>query len=356
MEDNKKQLKLKNKFLGNTGVLVSELCLGTMTLQLDSTKPLFGGMPCANLEESIQILDRFVAAGGNFIDTADRYAESEKVVGTWLAKKTVPRHDLVIATKVRGQIDGGINRQGLSRKHIVNQIQNSLTDLQTDYVDLYQCHFPDTVTPMEDTFRTFDDLVRSGKIRYIGISNFTGWQLQKAVDICKYMGLEKIVSVQQQYSLLSRYTEWDVATICENEGISILPWSPLKGGWLSGKYKRGMEKPNEGRVSWAQNSGWDETNWDSMNNEVTWNTLDVLESIAKDLGRSQSQVALRWLMQKPVVTAPIIGARKLEHLEDNLRASEFVLTDEQMAKLDKVSTVAVPYPWRMRWNNKRPPV
>ena len=217
-----------HRFLGRTGLRVSVLCLGTMTFGRE-----------ANEEQSRAILDAYTGAGGNFIDTADVYAgtESESIIGRWL--KEQKRDDLVIATKVRFPSGEGPNDVGVSRKHILSSIDASLKRLQTDYVDLYQVHAWDAVTPLEETLSTLDGLVKAGKVRYVGVSNFTGWQLQKALDMSQAHGWEPFVSLQPLYNLLDRYTEWELVPVCENEGLGIIPWSPLRGGWLTGKYRRG---------------------------------------------------------------------------------------------------------------------
>ncbi|KAL6056201.1 4-deoxy-L-erythro-5-hexoseulose uronic acid reductase [Balamuthia mandrillaris] len=353
MQQAESGVKLQYKPLGNTGLMVSELCLGAMTFA--TTEKGVWGMPASNEEQSHAILDRFVAAGGNFIDTADVYGESEEVLGRWLVKQR--RESLVIATKVRGRNGPTVNDVGLSRKHIFDSVERSLKALQTDYIDLYQVHSWDISTPLKETLTALNDLVRSGKVRYVGISNYSGWQLQKAKDICKHLDYAPIVSLQIQYSLLCRWTEWELLPVCKNEGVGVLPWSPLKGGWLTGKFKRSEKSVKEeatgSRVGWAQNVGWEQTNVDSLDNEHTWKVLEVLKQIAESKGKSQAQVALRWLLQKPTVTCPIIGARTLAHLEDNLGAVGWSLTEEEMKQLDEASAIEVPYPWGMYWNTAR---
>jgi aryl-alcohol dehydrogenase-like predicted oxidoreductase len=371
MEEVKKSVQLEYRFLGNTGLLVSELCFGAMTLHTTGGANSWG-MPTSDEETSFQLLDRFVQAGGNFIDTADIYDQSEKVLGKWLAKQGADkRKDFVIATKARGKVGPGPNDVGLSRKHIMDAVHKSLKDLQTDYIDLYQCHTWDAKTPLRETFSTLNDLVRSGKVRYIGISNFIGWQLQKAIDLTQQMGWEPIVSLQPQYNLLCREVEWELLPIAKNEGLAVLPWSPLKGGWLTGKYKRDSASTSTStststsgtgggaeagsRIEWAQKVGWQQTNYDSLNNDHTWRVIDQLTEVAKDAGKTPAQVALRWLLQKPEVTCPIIGARTVGQLEDNLGAAGWTLTETQMRALDAASAVPVPYPWGMHWVTSRPP-
>lgn len=325
---------MNHRYLGSTGLKVSELCLGSMTFGRES-----------NEEISRQMLDGFAEAGGNFIDTANVYSlgASEEIVGRWLKNKQ--RDDFVIATKVRFPMGEGPNDAGLSRKHILAAAESSLTRLGTDYIDLYQVHSWDEVTPLEETLGTLNMLVQSGKVRYIGASNFSGWQLQKAIDMSRQRGWEPFCCVQPQYNLLCRSTEWEVLPVCQNEGLAVIPWSPLRGGWLSGKFRRGLMEPPEGtRVKVAEEKGWGET-WSAYNNEHTWSVLDTLLTIAKEVGKTAAQVAIRWLMQRPGVTVPIIGARTMKQLEDNLGACAWSLDDKDMARLNRVSELPLSYPY-----------
>jgi len=322
------------RYLGSTGLKVSELCLGAMTFGRESRE-----------EVSRQILDRFVEAGGNFIDTANVYSQggSEEIVGRWLAGKQ--RDDLVIATKVRFPMGEGPNDVGLSRKHILSSVEQSLRRLGTEYIDLYQVHCWDNVTPLEETLSTLDSLVQGGKVRYIGASNYAGWQLQKAIDLSRRMGWEPFTCLQPQYNLLVRTAEWEVLSVCGGEGLGVIPWSPLRGGWLSGKYRRGMTVPPAGtRVAVAEEQGWGES-WSAYNNEHTWSVLDALFAIAEEVGKSPAQVAINWLLQRPGVTAPIVGARTLEQLEANLGAAGWQLDERAMEQLNRASAVETPYPY-----------
>jgi aryl-alcohol dehydrogenase-like predicted oxidoreductase len=322
--------------LGKTGLRVSELCLGAMT---------FGRENEATEEESFQMMDRFVAEGGNFIDTANVYSTgiSEEIVGRWLSKQR--RDDLVIATKVRFPMGGGPNDLGLSRKHILSSVESSLRRLQTDYIDLYQVHCWDETTPLEETLSTLNDLARKGLVRYVGASNFGGWQLQRAIDVTRANGWETLVCLQPQYNLLCRSTEWELIPLCVREGLGVIPWSPLRGGWLSGKFKRGMTAPPEGsRIELAEKKDWGEK-WSTYNREETWRTLDALHEIATSVNRSPAQVAINWLLQKPAVTAPIVGARRIQQLENNLGSTGWSLSPDQVAKLDVASEIPIPYPY-----------
>jgi aryl-alcohol dehydrogenase-like predicted oxidoreductase len=321
------------RFLGKTGLRVSELCLGAMTF----------GRECDEAY-SHEMLDRFVDAGGNFIDTANVYSTgaSEEIVGTWL--KDRPRDALVIATKVRFPMSAGPNDVGLSRKHILSSVESSLRRLQTDYIDLYQVHSWDHLTPLEETLSTLDGLVKAGKVRYLGVSNYTGWQLQKAVDMSNARGWEPFVSLQPLYNLLDRATEWDLVPVCANEGLGIIPWSPLRGGWLTGKYRRDMAQPPAGtRIEKAEREGWSES-WSAYNTERTWNVIDALVEIGAELGKSVAQVALNWVLNRPGITAPIIGARTMAQLDDNLGAVGWSLDGAQMARLTAISDTELPYP------------
>ena len=324
------------RYLGKTGLRVSELCLGAMT---------FGRADEATEKDSFAIMNRFVEKGGNFIDTANVYTTgvSEEIVGRWLTKRN--RDDLVIATKVRFPMGEGPNDLGLSRKHICSAVEASLRRLQTDYIDLYQVHCWDPGTPLEETLSTLNDLVRKGVVRYLGASNFTGWQLQRALDVSAAHRFEGFVCLQPQYNLLCRSTEWELIPLAVREYLGVIPWSPLRGGWLSGKFKRGMSAPPPGsRIELAEEKDWGEK-WSAYNNEQTWRTLDSLHQVAGESERSPAQVAINWLLQKSGVTAPIIGARRMEQLENNLGATGWALTSEQVAALDAASHIPPPYPY-----------
>ena len=325
---------MQYRFLGKTGLRVSEFCLGAMYFGQETDE-----------QTSFQFMDSYVDAGGNFIDTADVYGmgKSEEVVGRWLKSRN--RHDIILATKVRYPVGDGPNDAGLSRKHIIEGLEAGLRRLNTDYIDLFQAHCWDERTPLEETLSTMDMLVRSGKVRYIGASNHTGWQLQKALDLSRQMGWERYVSLQPQYNLLCRPTEWELIPVCLNEGLGIIPWSPLRGGWLSGQYRRGMSAPPAGsRVEAATEKRRGEA-WDNYNNEYTWRVVDELLAVAEEAGRSPAQVALRWLLQRPGVTAPILGPRTLEQLRDSFEASDWELSEEQMARLNQASEVRLPSPY-----------
>lgn len=313
---------------------MSELCLGTM---------MFGER--TDEQDSHQILDTFVDAGGDFIDTADVYGRglSEEILGGWLKGKR--REDYIIATKAFGEMGPGPNEQGSSRKHILDAVRASLRRLGTDYIDLYQLHVWDNGTPIEETLSTLDSLVKAGTVRYVGASNFSGWQLQKALDVSRQRGWEPFVSLQPLYNLLDREAEWELFPVCQAEGLAVIPWSPLRAGWLSGTHRRGATGPTEGsRIEAGADAG--STPWSKYATERTWRVVDEVSAIATETGRTASQVSLRWLLQRSPVTAPIIGARTLEQAKDNLGATGWALTDEQVDRLTTVSELdSLPYPY-----------
>jgi aryl-alcohol dehydrogenase-like predicted oxidoreductase len=324
---------MKQRNLGRTGLRVSELCLGTMSFGDDTS--------------GHRILDAFTEAGGTFIDTADMYGRggSEEILGRWLKGRR--REDLVIATKVWGRMGDAPNDGGLSRKHIVAAVEASLRRLGTDYIDLYQTHIWDPTTPVEETLATLDTLVRAGKVRYLGASNVTASQLQHALDLARHRGWEPYVCLQPLYNLLRRELEWELAPLSEAEGVGVIPWSPLSGGWLTGKYRRGMASvPADSREARFQEQSGRE-GWRERDSEDTWRVLDALHEVAQEVGRTPSQVALRWLAERPAVTAPIIGPRTAEQLTDNLGAVGWELTSAQTAKLDRASARPLPYPYDM---------
>ncbi len=320
--------------MGLTGLRVSELCLGAMTFGRESTE-----------EDSLIILNRFIEAGGNFIDTADVYSAgvSEEILGRWLKGKN--RDDLVLASKVRFRTGPGTNDIGLSRKHILAGIEYSLRRLGTDYLDIYQIHMWDPDTPLEETLGVLNSLVQAGKVRYLGASNLAGYQLQKAIDLSRANGWEPFTCLQPLYNLLDRSIEWELLPVCQSEGVGVIPWSPLRGGWLSGKYRRGMSGPPAGtRIEDAEKEGWGER-WSEYATERTWNVIDALLAVAEEVGKTPAQTALNWLLNRPQVSSPIIGVRTMAHLEDNLGATGWMLSVEQMARLNQASDEKPPYPY-----------
>jgi aryl-alcohol dehydrogenase-like predicted oxidoreductase len=323
---------MEQRFLGRTGLQVSELGLGTMTFGAGTEQ-----------REAHRMLDEFTAAGGTLIDTADTYqfGGSERIIGSWLSSHN--RDDLVIATKAYGELGAGAPVNGAGRKHLITAVEASLRRLGTDYIDLFQIHVFDDATPIEETLSTLDALVTSGKIRFIGASNYTGWQLQKSIDLSRAAGWEAFVCLQPLYNLLCRDVELELLPICRNEGLGLLCWSPLEGGWLSGKYTRDLAGPPPGSRYADQPESWrrDAT-------EERWQVIDAVASIAAQTGRTPAQVALRWLMQRNGVTAPIIGARTVDQLRDNLGAAGWSLTAGEVEQLTKISEPTLPYPYALQ--------
>ncbi len=328
---------MRYRQLGRSGLMVAELSLGTMIFGEQSGR----ATPPA---EAHRILNAYVEAGGNFIDTANVYADgrSEEIVGEWLAGQ--PRDRLVIATKVRFSRGGGPNEEGLSRLHIMAEVENSLRRLRTDHIDLYYAHMWDPVTPIEETLRAFDDLVGAGKVRYIGVSNFTAWQVMKALAVCEAHGWNRFAAAQYQYSLVTRDIEYEFLPLFASEGLGLLPWGPLGGGFLTGKYTRGAQ-PESGRI--ATTPDHDEEAWERRSTDRNWATLAVVREIAQWRGKTPSQVALAWLLQRPTVCSVIIGPRTFEQLTDNLGAPGWELSAEEMERLDHVSAPGEMYPYRM---------
>jgi aryl-alcohol dehydrogenase-like predicted oxidoreductase len=327
---------MEYRTLGNTGTVVSTLCLGTMTFGAESDEQVATAQ-----------LDRFLEQGGNFLDTADVYSdgESERSIGRWLAARPGARDQVVVATKGRFPRGDGPNDVGLSRVGLTQALDASLRRLGVETIDLYQAHAWDPLTPIEETLRFFDDAVRAGKVQYVGVSNFIGWQLQKAALLARQLGLAPIVTLQPQYNLLQRGVEFELTHVCVSEHIGILPWSPLGGGWLSGKYQRDVpptgstrlgEDPERGMEAFARRNP----------EERTWRVIDVVRSVAEAQGISMARVALAWLVDRPAVTSVILGARTLEQLDDNLGAADLHLSAEETARLDEASRPIVDdYPY-----------
>ena len=328
---------MEYRLLGNSGCAVSRLTLGTMTFGRESSEDV-----------AHEQLDRFAAVGGTLVDTADVYGNgvSEEIVGRWLADRPAEvRDQVVLATKGRFPTGDGPNDHGLTRRHLQRALDDSLRRLGVDCVDLYQVHSWDPLTPIAETMRTLDSFVRQGKIRYIGLSNFTGWQVQKAVATAAAMGLELPVTLQPQYSLLVRELEWEIVPSCLDAGLGLLPWSPLGGGWLTGKYTR--EARPTGATRLGENPDRGVEAYDRRAHaDRTWAVIDAVQSVAESRGASMAQVALAWLADRPAVTSVILGARTMEQLEDNLGAAELHLSPEETEKLDAASDpVPADYPY-----------
>jgi len=332
---------MQYKTLGDTGLLVSQLCFGCMTFH--GGTGMFKAIGTVNQAGADTLVQASIAAGINFFDTADVYSEgeSEKTLGQSLKNLNIARKDVVIATKVYGRVGPGRNDIGASRGHIMDSIDGSLRRLQTDHIDLYQIHGNDTVTPLDETLRALDDLVTSGKVRYIGISNWQAWKIAKALTISHFRNLARFDTLQAYYSIAGRDLERDIVPLLEAEKTGLLVWSPLAGGLLSGKFSRENQKPADSRRS----------NFDFplVDKERTWRILDVIVPIAKAHNCSAARISLAWLLAKPVVTSIIIGAKRLDQLEDNIAATELQLTPDELKQLDEVSALPPEYPgWMLQ--------
>lgn len=328
---------MEYRTLGGTGTIVSSLCLGTMTFGNESSE-----------EVSHAQLDRYLERGGNFVDTANVYSRgvSEEIIGRWLARRGgAVRDQVVLATKGRFAMGEGPNDLGLSRTALTRALDASLRRLQVETVDLYQAHAWDALTPLEETLRFFDDAVRAGKIRYAGVSNFVGWQLQKGAMLTDVLGLTPIVTLQPQYNLLVREIEFELTDVCWNENIGVLPWSPLAGGWLTGKYRRDAVPTGASRL--ADNPERDMEAYGPRNaQERTWQVIDAVGKVAESRGVSMAQVALAWTADRLAVTSVVLGARSVEQLDDNLAAAGLHLSEEETQLLDGVSEPIVgDYPY-----------
>jgi aryl-alcohol dehydrogenase-like predicted oxidoreductase len=327
---------MKYKILGNTGLFVSELCLGTMTF--GGGKGMWSAIGQLDQDAVNGLVKRAVEAGINFIDTANVYSEglSEQLTGKSIRDLGLKRDDLVIATKVRGKMGEGLNHSGLTRKHIMEQAEASLKRLNIDYIDLYQIHSYDPLTPLEETLRALETLVQSGKVRYIGCSNMAAWQLMKAISFSEYHNLAKFVSLQAYYTIAGRDLERELIPLLLDQKLGLLVWSPLAGGLLSGKYGRNIQGPEDGR----------RTNFDfpPVNKEKAYDILDILHPMAKSKNVSVAQLSLAWLLHQKAVTSVIIGAKKTEQLNDNIKAVDVQFSTEELTQLDEISKLAPEYP------------
>ncbi len=328
---------MKYRSLGRTGLKVSEISLGTMIFGEQSGR----ATPEAEAKE---ILSAFVEAGGNFIDTTNGYAagRSEEIIGEWMRAQL--RDSLVIATKVRFPRGVGPNQEGLSRKHILAEVDNSLRRLQTDYIDLYYLHMWDNQTPLEETLRALDDLVAAGKVRYSGVSNFKAWQVMKALAISDARGYARFAAAQYQYSLVVRDIDHEFLDLMESEGLGHCPWGPLGGGFLTGKYMKG-QRPEEGRISKTPDE-WEES-WEKRNTVRNWGILEAVDAVAQKHDTTLSQVAINWLLTRPAISSVIVGVRTMLQLVDNLGAAEWALDSTDIEVLESASVPKPPYPYRL---------
>lgn len=326
---------MEYRLLGHSGLSVSRLCLGTMTFGQE-----------ADEETSFGLLDAFVEAGGTFLDTADVYGQgtSEEIIGSWLADRDGARDQVVLATKGRFPMSGNPNGAGLSRRHLSDALDASLRRLGVDAVDLYQLHSYDPLTPLEETLRFVDDAIGAGKVHYLGLSNFLGWQIAAISERALAGGLAAPVSLQPQYNLLTRFIELEITDACAEYGLGMIPWGPLAGGWLTGKYRRGERPTGNTRLGADPERGMEA--YSRRDTEQTWATLDELRAVASRSGTSMAVTALAWLADRPGVTAPIIGARDTDQLTDILAAADLHLDEDARRSLDEVSVPPMPdYPY-----------
>ncbi len=330
---------MEYRMLGGSGLEVSALSFGTMTLGGEGR---FAAMGNVQVDEARRQIEICREAGVNLFDTADAYSsgKSEEVLGQALGAQ---RKDVVVATKVFFRIEPGANKNGLSRTHIVESCEASLRRLGTDYIDLYQAHNFDSLTPLEETLRAFDDLIRTGKIRYAGCSNYAGWQAMKAAAISERLGIARYISQQINYSLLARDAEHELVPVGLDQRLGIMAWSPLQFGLLSGKFRRGQARPAESRLNTLDVPG-------TVEEERHYRIVDTLAEIAEQRGVSVAQAALNWVMRKPCVDTVILGARNEQQLRDNLAAAQWSLTEAEVARLDEASATALPYP---HWHQQK---
>jgi aryl-alcohol dehydrogenase-like predicted oxidoreductase len=325
---------MEYRHLGRTGIRVTDLCMGAMTFGREATE-----------DDSRAMLDRYLEAGGNFVDTANVYAggASEEILGRVFAERPGLRDDTVLATKVRMPTGDAINDAGASRRNIRASVERSLRRLQTDWIDLYQIHAYDPRTPLDETLSTLDDLVREGKVRYIGASNYAGWQLAKALGLSALHGWERFVALQQQYSLLAREIEREQLPLCREEGVGVLVFSPLAGGLLTGKYRASPEAPEGTR-------GADRTPASTMVRAHLaaggrTGIVDAIGKVAADVGKTPAQVALNWVLTRDGVTSVILGARTVAQLDDNLAATGWTLDADHVAAIEDASGFDIGYPY-----------
>jgi aryl-alcohol dehydrogenase-like predicted oxidoreductase len=332
---------MKYNLLGNTGLKVSELCMGTMTFGGKERFQVIGNLAQGPVDE---LMKRAIDGGINFIDTANVYSEgmSEELTGQSIRNLGLHRDDLILATKVRGKMGDQPNDSGLTRKHIIQQAEASLRRLRVDYIDLYQIHSYDPLTPFEETISALDSLVQAGKVRYIGASNLAAWQLMKALDYSHYNKTSRFVSLQAYYTIAGRDLERELIPLLLDQKIGLMVWSPLAGGLLSGKYTRDKEKNAEGRRA----------NFDfpPVNRDRVFDIVDVLQPMARTKNSTVAGLALAWLLHKPAVTTVIIGANKMEQLEDNLKSVDLQFTQEELEQINKVSMLPAEYPgWMLEF-------
>ncbi len=327
---------MKYNFLGNTGLVVSELCFGTMTF--GGGVGIWESIGKTQQKEVNELMKDVVDAGINFIDTANVYSrgQSEQLLGQSLKDAGISRNQLVIATKVRGRMGDGRNDVGLSRYHIFQSVDESLQRLQMDHIDVLYVHGVDLKTPIEETMRALNDIVLTGKVRYIAVCNWPAWMVMKAAGIAEKHGWNKFVGLQYYYSLSSRDIEREVVPLAIDQNLAIMPWSPLAGGFLSGKYTRNNEKAGDSRR--------DIFDFPPVNKEKAYDIIDVIAEIGKQHNVSAAQVALAWVRLQKGITSTIIGAKRAEQLQDNIKSTELVLSEDELSRINKVSALPREYP------------
>ncbi len=324
---------MKRRLLGSTGLEVSVVALGALTFGREVDR-----------HTAFRILDLYVERGGNFLDTADVYSKglSETILGEWLSSRADTEH-VIVASKVGHKWTRFANDRGLTRKHIFKAVEGSLRRLRRDTIDLYQTHIWDNLTPIEETLYTFKLLIDQGKIQYVGVSNFCGWQLNEAHMVSLHIGMPAICCVQPQYSLLERCVEWELIPVALRKNISVMPWSPLGGGWLSGKYHRDIVPSEPSRLGQKLDIKFD--SWEVRNNDRTWRIVDSVKEIAHARDVPPIQVAINWLLSRPAVTAPIVGARTPEQLQEILDSLQWTLDEQEERQLTAVSDPGLPHPY-----------
>ena len=335
---------MQYKTLGNTGLLVSRLSLGTMTFS--GGEGVYRVIGAVDQKGADELVKASIDGGINFFDTADVYSEgeSETTLGQSFKNLNIARKDVVLATKAYSRVGPGRNDVGASRGHIMDAVEASLRRLQTDHIDLYQIHANDPVTPIEETLRALDTLVTQGKVRYIGVSNWQAWKIAKALGISEFKNLARFDTLQAYYSIAGRDLERELVPLLEAEKIGLLVWSPLAGGLLSGKFSRQNQKPEGSRRS--------EFDFPIVDKERTWKILETMVPIAKAHHCSPARISLAWLLTRPVVTSVILGAKRLDQLQDNLAAGELKLSEDEITQLDEVSALPPEYPsWMIPFQN-----
>lgn len=336
---------MRYNILGRTGLFVSELCLGTMTFGGGSG--IYSSMGGLQQEEADGLVKTAIDAGINFIDTSDVYSKglSEQITGQALRNLGISREDVIVATKFFGPTGDGANARGTSRSHMLYALEGSLKRLQVDHIDLYQIHGFDQITPMEETLRALETVVQQGKVRYIGVSNWAAWQISKAIGISNQFNLARFASLQAHYTIAGRDLERELAPMMESEGVGLMVWSPLAGGFLSGKYSRDGAKEGDNRRATFD--------FPPVNEERGYNVIDAMKPIAEAKGVSIAQIALAWLLHQKPVTSVIIGAKKPEQLDENIAATKVALSDAELKTLDDVSKLPAEYPgWVFEFQSK----